>query len=67
MSLTNEEIKQLALDIRHNLVFGTWNIPPQEMHMVSSIFLVAAFFQMNRPKNLPKKGSLEKLISSMNI
>lgn len=49
--MTDLEIKQLAIDIEANKVFGSWNIPDNNTDMLLSIFMVLA---LGGAEKLPK-------------
>jgi hypothetical protein len=51
--MTDEEIKKLALDIRSNLVFGSWNIRKEEFErMVGSVFMPLLFMDEESRKQM---------------
>lgn len=50
---TEQELKQLALDISDGKVFGSWDIPEGQDHMLGSIFMVLLFLTEDQRKEKP--------------
>jgi hypothetical protein len=54
--LSEERLKQLAIDSLNGQVFGTWMIPEQDANLISSIFMVVALMDDISRKELRRDG-----------
>ena len=49
------ELKKLAVDIVEGKVFGTWNIPSYDQHLVPLIFVPLSFMDAKQLKKLKRR------------
>jgi hypothetical protein len=54
--MTDEELKQLALDIRSGRVFGTWNVREGDERLIGSIFMVLMFMEQKDRDAMKEQG-----------
>lgn len=54
--MSDAEFREFALAVRSGTIFGTWNLAPQDMRLLPSIFMTLGFMTSEQHEELISSG-----------